>query len=200
MKNYKFILKTGVILLFCTTAYVSVKKSSNIIVEDNSLSTIEDLIKETNFKLDLKNINELEYTIQDSVVDIRNTGFNKSFSNNKKFNILTEDNGKISCINYISNLTDMSNEDVEYLHKIYSFIFGNLSSYMFDKTNETFKKVQSSDYINSNKFSILNQGYTQEYISLSKTSELKFTTYYENKHDGITAYKVSLDILQGNKW
>ena len=200
MANYKFILKTGIISTLFIFSYVTVRNLPEKQLEVESLSTIEDLIKETNFKLEFKNLNELEYTVQDSTIDIKNTGVNKSFSNNNKFDILINDTGKISSISYTSDLSDMNSIDVDYLKKIYNFVFDSISSFMFEKTTETLQKVQSEEYINLNKSLISEKGYIYESISLSKTSELKFTVYYENKQDNLVAYKVSLDILQGNKW
>lgn len=200
MANYKFILKTGIISTLFIFSYVTVKNLPEKQLEVDPLSTIEDLIKETNFKLEFKNLNELEYTVQDSTVDIKNTGINKSFKNNNKFDILINDTGKISSINYTSDLSDMNSSDIEYLKKIYNFVFGSISSFMFEKTTETLQKIQSEEYISLNKSLISEKGYIHESISLSKTSELKFTIYYESKQDSFVAYKVSLDILQGNKW
>lgn len=199
LKN-KFILKTGIGLLICSTVYLSIKIIPNKIYDNNSLTTIEDLVEETNFKLEFKNLNELEYTMQDSTIDIKNTGFNKSFANNNNFDILVNEDGKITSISYISDLSTMDEKDILYLEKLYSFVFDNLSSFIFDKTNEIFKKVQSSEYINSNKSFISENGYTIESINLRKTSEIKITTYYEAKEDTFSAYKISLEILQGNKW
>lgn len=199
LKN-KFILKTGIGLLICSTVYLSIKIIPNKIYDNNSLTTIEDLVEETNFKLEFKNLNELEYTMQDSTIDIKNTGFNKSFANNNNFDILVNEDGKITSISYISDLSTMDEKDILYLEKLYSFVFDNLSSFIFDKTNEIFKKVQSSEYINSNKSFISENGYTIESINLRKTSEIKITTYYEAKENTFSAYKISLEILQGNKW
>lgn len=200
MANYKFILKTSIISTLLIFSYVAVKNLPEKQLEVDSLSTIEDLIKETNFKLEFKNLNELEYTVQDSTIDIKKTGINKSFKNNNKFDILINDTGKISSINYTSDLADMNSSDIEYLKKIYNFVFSSISSFMFEKTTETLQKVQSEEYINLNKSLISEKGYLYESIALSKTSELKFTIYYENKQDNLVAYKVSIDILQGNKW
>lgn len=201
MTNHKFILKAGIALAICSTAYITIKILPDKTYNNNSYSTtIEDLIEETNFKLEFKSLNELEYTMQDLTIDIKNTGFNKSFSNNNKFDILINDSGKISSISYISEISDINENDMEYLQKIYNFVFENLSSFIFDKTKETLKKIQSPEYINSNKNFISENGYLIESINLSRTSEIKITTYYESKQDQLSAYKVSLDILQGNKW
>lgn len=200
MLNHKFILKAGIALMVCSTAYITIKIIPDKTHNDIHSTTIEDLIEETNFKLEFKSLNELEYTMQDSTIDIKNTGFNKSFLNNNNFDILINDMGKISSISYISEISNMNENDIEYLQKIYNFVFENLSSFIFDKTKEALEKVQSSDYINSNKYTISAKGYTIESISLSRTSEIKITTYYETKQDSFSAYKISLEILQGNKW
>lgn len=200
MLNHKFILKAGIALMVCSTAYITIKIIPAKTHNDIHSTTIEDLIEETNFKLEFKSLNELEYTMQDSTIDIKNTGFNKSFLNNNNFDILINDMGKISSISYISEISNMNENDIEYLQKIYNFVFENLSSFIFDKTKETLEKVQSSDYINSNKYTISAKGYTIESINLSRTSEIKITTYYETKQDSFSAYKISLEILQGNKW
>lgn len=200
MLNHKFILKAGIALMVCSTAYITIKIIPDKTHNDIHSTTIEDLIEETNFKLEFKSLNELEYTMQDSTIDIKNTGFNKSFLNNNNFDILINDMGKISSISYISEISNMNENDIEYLQKIYNFVFENLSSFIFDKTKEALEKVQSSDYINSNKYTISAKGYTIESINLSRTSEIKITTYYETKQDSFSAYKISLEILQGNKW
>ena len=198
--NYKFILKASTIIILSSTVYIMATNLPEKFNTNTSSSTIEDLIDETNFKLEFKNLNELEYTVQDSTVDIKNTGFNKSFFNNNKFDILITENGKISSISYISETSQMNSIDLEYLQKIYNFVFENLSSFIFEESNKMIKKVQSLDYINSNKTSISENGYTIESIKLNKTSEIRITTYYENKQNEIIAYKIAIDILQGNKW
>lgn len=200
MVNHKFVLTTGMALVVCTSIYIATKHTPDKIYNNSYSTTIEDLIEETNFKLEFKSLNELEYTMQDLTIDIKNTGFNKSFSNNNKFDILINENGKISSISYISDISDMNENDMEYLQKIYNFVFENLSSFIFDKTKETLEKVQSPDYVSFNRSSISEKGYTIESINLSKTSEIKITTYYETKQNKFSAYKISLDILQGNKW
>lgn len=200
MVNKKFILKTGIGLLVCSTIYLSIKIIPNKMSDDSYLTTIEDLVEETNFKLEFKSLNELEYTMQDSTIDIKNTGLNKSFSNNNKFDILINTEGKISSITYTSELTNMDENDIAYLEKLYNFVFENLSSFIFDKTKEILEKVQSNEYINYNKSIISENGYTIESINLRKTSEIKITTYYEAKQNNFSAYKISLEILQGNKW
>lgn len=200
MINHKFIFKAGIALVACSTVFITIKNLPDKSYTSSTSATIEDLIEETNFKLEFKNLNELEYTIQDLTIDIKNTGFNKSFSNNNKFDILINDSGKISSISYISDISDINESDIEYLQKIYNFVFNNLSSFIFDKTKETVEKVQSPLYISSNKSTILEKGYTTESISLSRTSEIKITTYYETKQNKFSAYKISIDILQGNKW
>lgn len=198
--NYKFILKASTIIILSSTVYIMATNLPEKFNTNTSSSTIEDLIDETNFKLEFKNLNELEYTVQDPTVDIKNTGFNKSFFNNNKFDILITENGKISSISYISETSQMNSIDLEYLQKIYNFVFENLSSFIFEESNKMIKKVQSLDYINSNKTSISENGYTIESIKLNKTSEIRITTYYENKQNEIIAYKIAIDILQGNKW
>lgn len=200
MVKYKAILKVGFISALCAGSYITIKNLPEKELVTDSVSTIEDLMKETKFKLEFKNLNELEYTVQDSTVDIKDTGLNKTFSNNNKFDIKVDSSGKVSCINYTSELSDLSELDIDYMKKVYSFVFGTISTFILEETNETIEKVQGDEYINSNKVNIINNGYLQESIQLSKTSELKFTTYYERNQDKIKAYKISIDILQGNKW
>ena len=186
--------------ILCTIplAFFSIFAYNEHNVNKNNESTIEDLIKDTNFKLEFKNLSELEFTVQDSIINIKDNSTNKTFSKNNKFNISLNNSGKISSISFTTNLNEINNTDMEYLQKIYNFIFGNISDYMFTETEKMLQNIQSIDYINSNKSSINENGYTTESISLNSTSELKFTNYYK-KDDEIKAYKITLDILQGNK-
>ena len=175
-------------------------KYNEYTINKNDTSTIEDLIKDTNFKLDFKNLNELEFTVQDSIIDINNNELKKTFSKNNKFNITINENSKISSISFLTNLNELDNIDIEYLQKIYNFIFGSISQYMFEQTEDMMQNVQSTSYISSNKNTISNNGYTVESINLNHTSELKFTTYYKKVDNELKAYKINLDILKGNKW
>lgn len=200
MINYKLVSKVGIILVVGSFSFFSIKDIQQKKISTESLSTIENVLKDTNFKLEFKNLNELEYIVQDSLIDSKNTGFNKTFKKNNKFDILINDNGKVISINYTTNLDDMNNNDMEYIQKLYNFVFNNISSYMLDKTNEIIKNVKSEEYINLNKSSLMNNGYLQESIPLNKTSQLLFTTYYKIDGKDINAYKLSLDILQGSKY
>lgn len=193
------LVKLGLIVTTCLTGFSIYKYNENII-EKNDSSTIEDLIKDTNFKLDFKNINELEFAIQDSTIDIENNKLIKSFYKNNKFNIYTNDSNKVSAISFTTNLTEFSNDDVEYIQKIYNFIFSNISHYLFEKTEDMIQNIQTEEYISSNKGLINDKGYTTETINLSDTSELKFTNYYKNINNEIKAYKITIDILQGSKY
>lgn len=187
------------ILCIIPLVFFSTFKDDEYNINKDDESTIEDLIKDTNFKLEFKSLSELEFTVQDSIIDINNTT-NKSFSKNNKFNISINDLGKISSISFSTNLNEIDNIDMEYLQKIYNFIFGNISQYMFEKTEAMLQNIQSTNYIDSNKNTISNNGYTIESINLNSTSELKFTSYYKKVDNETKAYKVTLDILQGNKW
>lgn len=201
MINKKNIFKIGAMLLITSSTYITSKNMyKKLNYNDNNLATIEDLVKETNFKLDFKNINELEYALQDSIIETKNTGINKTFSNNNKFDILTNDNSKIISISFTSRISEIDNNDIDYLQKIYNLTFDNLSSFIFKESNEVIEKTQKEDYINSNKYDISNKGYTIESINLNKTSEIKITTYYQKIQQDFQAYKISLDIFQGNKW
>lgn len=201
MINKKNIFKIGAMLLITSSIYITSKNIyKKLNYNDNNLATIEDLVKETNFKLDFKNINELEYALQDSIIETKNTGINKTFSNNNKFDILTNDNSKIISISFTSRISEIDNNDIDYLQKIYNLTFDNLSSFIFKESNEVIEKTQKEDYINSNKYDISNKGYTIESINLNKTSEIKITTYYQKIQQDFQAYKISLDIFQGNKW
>lgn len=162
--------------------------------------TIEDLVKETNFKMELKNLNELEYTVQDSTSNIKDSEHNKTFSSNNKFDIRINESGKVLSINYTGNLNELNSDDIEYLKKVYNFSFGEISTFILDETNKIIPKFHSEEYITNNKTQIINEGYTTESIILGKTSELKFTIYYENIHIQPKPYKISIDILQGNRW
>lgn len=187
------------ILSIIPLIFFSIFKDDEYNINKDDESTIEDLIKDTNFKLEFKSLSELEFTVQDSIIDINNTT-NKSFSKNNKFNISINDLGKISSISFSTNLNEIDNIDIEYLQKIYNFIFGNISQYMFEKTEAMLQNIQSTNYIDSNKNTISNNGYTIESINLNSTSELKFTSYYKKVDNETKAYKVTLDILKGNKW
>lgn len=195
----KILVKLGLIATTCLIGFSIYRYNENNI-EKNDSSTIEDLIKDTNFKLDFKNINELEFAIQDSTIDIPNNKLIKTFYKNNKFNIYTDDSNKVSAISFTTNLTEFNNDDVEYIQKIYNFIFNNISHYLFDKTDAMIQNIQSLEYISNNKHSIIDNGYTIETISLNHTSELKFTNYYKNINNEIKAYKITIDILQGSKY
>lgn len=201
MIKHKFIFNIGVFLSLGICSFI-LYNNINIDNETNiSVLTIEDLVKESNFKLNFKNLNELEYTLQDSTTETNTNSSNKTFLKNNKFNIyINNETNKINAISYTSNIADINNNDLDYLQKIYNFVFDNLSSFILDKTNEILEKSQDSDYITSNKNLILDNGYISETITLSKTSEIKITTYYQNHENKLSAYKVSIDILQGNKW
>ena len=195
----KILVKLGLIATTCLTSFSIYKYNENNI-EKNDSSTIEDLINDTNFKLDFKNINELEFALQDSTVDIPNNKLIKTFYKNNKFNIYTNDSSKVSAISFTTNLTEFNNDDIEYIQKIYNFIFNNISHYLFEKTEAMIQNIQTTEYISSNKNLINDKGYTTETISLSDTSELKFTNYYKSVNNEIKAYKITIDILQGSKY
>lgn len=199
MKKNKFLLNTSIILAICSTTFIAHRYNLNTSIKKTS-NTMEDIIEDSNFKLEFKNLNELEFTVQDSTLDIKNTGLNKTFSNNQKFDILINNSGKISSISFNTETDDINDSDIEYLQKIYNFVFGNISSYIFENTEDILKKVQSPEYISANKIAILDNGYTIESLNLRKTSEIKFTTYYKKINNELRAYKVNLDILQGSKW
>lgn len=200
MKRYKFILISSAIMLIGYCGYTSSQDTPFDSNSNMSSVTVEDLIKETNFKLEFKNLNELEYSLQDSAIE-KNSSTLKTFSKNSKFSVLTNSNNlKIHSISYTSNIDEINENDLEYLKTIYNFVFDSLSNFMFDKTTDILENAKDTNYINNNKSSILENGYTCESISLSKTSEIKITIYYSTKNNKSVAYKVSLDILQGNKW
>ena len=189
------------ILCIIPLVFFSIFKDSEYYSSKDAESTTEELIKDTNFKLEFKSLSELEFTVQDSSIDVvKNNGTNKSFSKNNKFNISINDLGKISSISFSTNLNEIDNTDMEYLQKVYNFIFGNISQYMFEKTEAMLQNIQSANYINLNKNAISNNGYTIESINLNSTSELRFTSYYKKVDNETKAYKITLDILQGNKW
>lgn len=195
----KILAKLGLIASTYLIGFSIYKYNENNIEKSDS-STIKDLIKDTNFKLDLKNINELEFAIQDSIIDIPNNKLMKTFYKNNKFNIYTNDSSKVSSISFTTNLTEFNNEDVEYLQKMYNFIFNNISHYLYEKTDHMIQNIQSLEYISNNKSSIIDNGYTIETISLNNTSELKFTNYYKIINEEIKAYKITIDILQGSMY
>lgn len=197
--KYKTIFKIVIGISAVSLLYINAHENKVTSIDTNS--TIKEVVKETNFKLDFKNINELEYIMQDDIINYNNNNEpSKTFSKNNKFNILTLDTDKISSISYTSSILEMSNSDMDYLQKIYSFVFDNISSYLFDKTNELVQKMQSNEYIDLNKHSIKSNGYYKETIDLNKTSEIQITTYYQHSNNELIPYKVSIDILRGNKW
>lgn len=199
MKKNNTIKAIAITFLGVSIITYSLTQKSNEQTTNNTTSSIEEIVKETNFKLDFKNINELEYTMQDNMIDTHNNT-NKTFEQNNKFNISTLESGKISSINYTSLISEMNNGDIDYLQKIYNFVFENISSYMFDKSNELIQKMQSNEYITTHKSNLKNNGYLKEHISLNKTSEIQLTMYYKSSNNSFSPYKICLDILQGNKW
>lgn len=202
VKTLKAFQYAGIGIILITIIYFSVSLFQKIeygIITQNNISKIEGLVNETNFKLEFKSLKDLEYIVQDITIPVGEDYSRQTFKNNSKFNIYSNENKNIASIHYLSELNDINLSDKEYLKKIYNFVFLNISTFMYEKTLESIEEVQSDAYITTNKYSIESQGFTSKSIPIGETSEIKITTYYNINNGNISAYKINISILKGNK-